>query len=67
MRNVTYQRYLDDPTVREALEEEARCLRDQAITRYLVAPIRAMLRRTRAGALESLERGGVGGTHRVCG
>ena len=36
MKNLTYQRYLDDPTVREQLERQARRERAQMVYRCLV-------------------------------
>ena len=46
MKDLTYQTYLNDPDVREDLEREVNRLRHEAIDRYIVAPLLAMLRRT---------------------
>jgi hypothetical protein len=50
MENMTYRRTLSDPTVREAIEKEVCRLRTEAFERYLVEPVKALLRRMRRPA-----------------
>ena len=44
MQNLTYQRYLQDPSVRAAIDAEVVRLRREAIDEYLVRPIARWLR-----------------------
>jgi hypothetical protein len=45
MKNLTYRRYLDDPTAREQLEREARRERAQMVYRCLVMPLMGLFSR----------------------
>jgi hypothetical protein len=46
MKDLTYQAYLADPAVREALDREVDRFRHEAIDQFIVSPLVEMFRRT---------------------
>lgn len=47
MRNVTYQDWLANESLREQIEREARRERGEAVYAYIVAPVMHLFRRVR--------------------
>jgi len=45
MTNLTYEAYLRNPNAREAIEDEVRRLRNEAVDRYIVEPAHDAVRR----------------------
>lgn len=45
MENLSYQRYIADPSLRAAIDAEACRLRHEAVDRYIVRPVKAALKR----------------------